>query len=157
ALGYDIYATEYDPRAWREALPYVSDREDAPLAELDAPPESVVLRDVPYSPWATLHPWRIAALNLVPGPFSQLGVVDLNGTDAAGTHSWALHLEQGLGGRGENNQALSYYYDRLWTPLAAGFSHYTVRAGGLVIDLRPREYIEEQWSAFGAAQLPVVR
>jgi hypothetical protein len=153
ACGYDIYATDYNPPSWKEALPFVTDRDDLPLQEFDS---EVVLRERPYTAWETAHPWRISGISTVPGGFEQLGTLDLAGADATGIHSWSLHLEQGLGGRGETNESVSYTWDRLWTPLTAVFAHRTVRSGGLVVDLMQKPYAEEQWSAQGFATLPVV-
>jgi len=157
SLGYDIHATAFDPATFKEALPYVTDRDELPLTEVEAPPENVVVKEEPYSPWSTVHPWRIAAITTVPGGFEQLLTVDFSGGDATGIHSWTFHLEQGLGGRGETNEGLSYAWDRLWAPLSGNFFHRTVRAGGLVIDTVPQPYAEEQFDWSLVASLPVVR
>jgi Tol biopolymer transport system component len=154
ARGYDIYATDYDPKTWKEALPFVSERDDFPLQEVEN--SDVVLRERPYSAWETAHPWRISGASIVPGSFEQLGTLDLSGSDATGIHSWTLHLEQGLGGRGETNESVAYTWDRLWTPLSLNFSHRTVRSGGLIVDLQSKPYAEEQWSAQAFATLPIV-
>ena len=154
ARGYDISATDYDPKSWKEALPFVSDRDDFPVQEVES--SDVVLRERPYSAWETAHPWRISGASIVPGSFENLGTLDLSGADATGIHSWTLHLEQGLGGRGETNETVAYTWDRLWTPLSLDFSHRTVRSGGLVVDLVPQPYAEEQWNAQAFATLPIV-
>jgi hypothetical protein len=157
ARGYDLFAMRYAPSEWLPALPFATDRDDAPLTELNGSPDAVVRGDHPYSAWATAHPWRIAGASVVPGPFSQLITLDLSGTDATNIHNWQLHLEQGLGGRGETNEVVAYTWDRLWAPISASFSHRTVQGSGLVIAGRELPYPETQYNSAISAQLPVVR
>jgi Tol biopolymer transport system component len=113
--GFDLYAMALRESDWLSAPPYV-DRRPSPNP---VPPEHAYpIR--PYNPLETLRPRRYS-VQVTPGNYGQAVIVNTDGNDIAGLHSFAASMTTELE-KPAPQFGLSYNYGRL--PVDVGFYVY---------------------------------
>jgi hypothetical protein len=152
ADGHDLYELAIEPEHWLRPALYVDTR-PPPTAVLDR--RAATLRSRPYRPLETLAP-RSYTASLLTDSFGSALQLATAGGDAVGHHRYDLALTFSTTDR-ELAAAGSYVYDRLWPLLSAGAFRRVGRAGGLIVDDRPRTYREEVIGLSTAVHLPVLR